>query len=63
MLWVIRLVAIGAAAAVGYLLGDREGQRKVADSMVNDPKIGRAVLERLAKVHGAKLEMFETAGQ
>lgn len=57
-MWLIAGVVLVAVAAGGFVLGVRAGQRRAADAMVRDPEVGRAVLERLALVHGARLEYF-----
>lgn len=62
MLWVIRIVCVGGAAAVAYVLGERRGGRKVADQLREDPELGRRVLEELAPRCGARLEFFDVGG-
>ena len=56
---VIKLAVGAAGGAACWLWGYRAGQRKVADEMIADKETGRAVMERLALVHGARIEMFD----
>jgi hypothetical protein len=57
--WVIRGICVGAAAGGAYVLGERQGARKLADRLRTDRPFATAVLEKLASLHGAKLEIFE----
>jgi hypothetical protein len=55
------IAVIGLAVVIGglgYWLGAVRTSRQIADRLRSDPATGRAVLEELAGVWGAKLEMF-----
>jgi hypothetical protein len=61
--WIVRGIVAGVVAGVSYVAGRRKGGQVVARQMVADPKLGRRVIERLARVHGVELsELFEVEG-
>jgi hypothetical protein len=53
--WLIRGVVAGVVAGVSYAVGRRRGGQAVARHMIADPAVGRAVIDRLAIVHGIDL--------
>jgi hypothetical protein len=60
--WVIRGVFVGAAGGVGYVVGHRKGGKELAARLLADRPFAQAVMEKLAQVHGAKLEYFDLPG-
>jgi uncharacterized protein YneF (UPF0154 family) len=58
MLLILGVVLAAVLLGAGYWLGSVRTSRQIADRLRSDPATGRAVLEELAGVWGAKLEMF-----
>lgn len=60
--WAVGTLIAGVVGGVSYVVGRHRGGRQIARRMLDDRTVGRQVLERLAAVHGAKLELFDMPG-
>jgi hypothetical protein len=62
----IAIVCVVAGAVLGYAAGERDGDERgilrMWHTLEHDRAAGHAALERLAKAHGAKVELTELAG-
>jgi hypothetical protein len=60
--WVIRGLCVGAAAGAAYVVGEHRAGRKLAMRLRTDRPFATAIMERLARLHGAKLEIIDLGG-